>query len=229
MHTKSSQMSTGQAGMTEPLWQRRLAWLAGCSVLFYVSYSAANWLASLRAHVPEIVFAWEHSIPFLPWTVVPYWTTNFLVALSVFVCRGKTELDSHGRRLLTAQVLAVICFLAFPLHTFFTKPATNGVFGFMFAELSSFDRPFNQAPSLHVAMTVVVFDLYARVLPRQVFWPFAVWSLLIVLSTLTTWQHHFIDLPTGMLLGLFCLWLWPLQGGTRAARLWPLAPKALNN
>jgi len=82
--------------------------------------------------------------------------------------------------------------------------------------LGGFDKPFNQAPSLHVALTVVLFDLYARVLPRWALPVFAGWSVLVVVSTLTTWQHHFIDLPTGLLLGLFCLWLWPAHGGHRA-------------
>jgi hypothetical protein len=40
--------------MAERLWPRAIAWLAGCGALFYVSYPTANWLASLRAHVPVV-------------------------------------------------------------------------------------------------------------------------------------------------------------------------------
>ena len=40
------------------------------------------------------------------------------------------------------------------------------------------------------------------------------WSLLIGVSVLTTYQHHFIDIPTGALLGWCCIWLWPLRGDT---------------
>jgi protein-tyrosine phosphatase/membrane-associated phospholipid phosphatase len=207
--------------MTDRLWPRAIAWLAGCGAFFYVSYPTANWLASLRAHVPVVVFDWERAIPFLPWTIVPYWTTNLFYALSFFLCRDRAELDNHGRRLVTAQVVAVACFIAFPLQMSFAKPATGGMFGFLFEVLGGFDKPFNQAPSLHVALTVILFDLYARVLPRWALPIFAAWSVLVVVSTLTTWQHHFIDLPTGLLLGVLCLWLWPVQGDHRAT--WRLA------
>jgi membrane-associated phospholipid phosphatase len=213
------------------LWLRKLAWLVLGGTFFYISYDGTNWLTSLRTHVPVVMFNWERSIPFLPWTIVPYWTTNFLVALSVCCCRSKTELDNHVCRLLTAQLIAVACFLAFPLQESLAKPATSGFFGFLFTALSAVDKPFNQAPSLHVATTVIMFDLYARVLPRWTLPMVGGWSLLIVVSTLTAWQHHFIDVPTGALLGLFCLWLWPPHGGTRLVeaikRLRPIAARTL--
>lgn len=49
------------------------------------------------------------------------------------------------------------------------------------------------------------------------------WAALIAASVLTTYQHHFIDLPTGALVGLLCLWLWPDDGPAplAAARLAP--------
>jgi membrane-associated phospholipid phosphatase len=77
--------------------------------------------------------------------------------------------------------------------------------------------PFNQAPSLHIATTTILFDLYSRVLPRWTLPVTAVAALLVGASVLTTYQHHFIDVPTGFLLGLLCVWLWPPEGGTRLA------------
>src|SRR5262249_21642012 len=39
-------------------------------------------------------------------------------------------------------------------------------------------------------------------------------------SVLTTWQHHFIDIPTGALLGVLCVWLWPLERRIAMWRTW---------
>jgi hypothetical protein len=196
-------------------WRRATAWLAGLSVFFYASYSFSNWLASLRAGVPVVVYDWEHAIPFVAWMIIPYWSTNLLFAVSLFFCRSRTELDSHAKRLLTAQVVAVSCFILFPLRTSFPVPELDGIFGLFFAALGAFDLPYNQAPSLHIAVTTILFALYGKVLPRWAVPLFAAWSLLVVGSVLTTYQHHFVDIPTGLLLGLVCIWIWPPNGGNR--------------
>ncbi len=196
-------------------WRRATAWLAGLCVFFYASYSFSNWLASLRAGVPVVVYDWEHAIPFVAWMIIPYWSTNLLFAVSLFFCRSRTELDSHAKRLLTAQVVAVSCFILFPLRTSFPVPELDGIFGFFFAALGAVDLPYNQAPSLHIAVTTILFALYGKVLPRWAVPLFAAWSLLVVGSVLTTYQHHFVDIPTGLLLGLVCIWIWPPNGGNR--------------
>ena len=50
------------------------------------------------------------------------------------------------------------------------------------------------------------------IVPRWALWLLHPWFVLIGVSVLTTYQHHFIDIPTGALLGFFCLWLWPDRG-----------------
>lgn len=200
-------------------WRRAAVWLLTLSTVFYLSYGLANWLASRREEVPAIVFAWEHGIPFVAWTIVPYFSTHLFFALSFFVCRTEVELDSHARRLLSAQVIAVACFIAFPLRVSFARPEAIDGFGSLFDVLRLFDMPFNQAPSLHIATTTILFDLYARKLPRWTVPAIATWAVLVGASVLTTYQHHFIDIPTGFLLGLACMWMWPLDGGNRVAEI----------
>ena len=92
-------------------------------------YGLANWSAAQRADVPSLVFEWERAIPFWAWTIVPYWSIDVLYGLSLFVCATRRELDTHAKRLLTAQLVAVACFVALPLRFSFERPAADGVFG----------------------------------------------------------------------------------------------------
>jgi len=185
---------------------------------FFASYGFATWVSGLRVDVGVIVFSWERQIPFLPWTILPYWLIDLLYAISLFLCADRLRLDNHAKRLLAAQVIAVSCFLLFPLRFSFERGPVDGPFGWFFELLGSFDRPFNQAPSLHIALLVLLWVVYLRALPRAWRWPLHGLFALIGASVLTTWQHHFVDVPTGLWLGWFCLWLFPDDTASPLAR-----------
>ncbi|MBI2688479.1 MAG: phosphatase PAP2/dual specificity phosphatase family protein [Acidobacteria bacterium] len=182
--------------LLSPTNLRRVGWLAVLGPLFFVSYNFANaYAASREPFVPSIVFAWERFIPFLPWTIVPYWSSDLLYALSFWTCKTREGIDRLGQRLLLVQVISVAIFIAFPLKVTFPRLAVEGSFTQLFDVIRSFDQPYNQAPSLHVSL--------AFILSRQFRGPWwGLWFVLIALSTLTTYQHHFIDLPTGLWAGV---------------------------
>ena len=215
-----SASATGERATARP-WRRAIAWLLFLGPFFFATYGFATWLTGQRTGVGSVVFSWEHSIPFLPWTIVPYWVIDAIYAVSLFVCADRHELDVHAKRLLTAQVVAIAAFVLFPLKFSFARAETGGVFGDLFSLLRAFDHPFNQAPSLHIALLVILWALFARKLTGAGRVICDASLALVGVSVLTTWQHHFIDVPTGALLGFFCLWLWPQDQRTPwAAARW---------
>ena len=191
----------------------QLAALVVVAAIFYASYGATNALASARANVPEIYFAWERAVPFWAWSIVPYWSLNLLYALGFFLCRDGRELARYVTQLLAAQLIATLFFIIFPLQMSWEKPAVSGLSGFLFSSLAAFDLPFNQAPSLHIILCVVVGAFYLR--KARAVWlkaALVAWFALIGLSVLTTYQHHFIDIPTGLAAGCLVLLIRPLDG-----------------
>lgn len=202
-------------------WKRGLAWLMFLGPLFFLSYGFSNQWAASRAITDSMVFDWERHIPFAPWTIVPYWSIDLFYGLSFLLCRSSMQVDRHALRLLTAQLISVACFILFPLHFTFDRPTVDGFFGVMFDILMGFDQPYNQAPSLHISLLVILWVRFAASAhgPWRMF--VHLWSALICISVLTTYQHHFIDIPTGLLAGLICVWLWPDTGATPLAH-WQL-------
>jgi len=206
------------------LWKRAVVWLVLLAPFFFASYGFATWLTAQRDDVGTFVFAWETHMPFWAWTIIPYWSIDLLYGFSLLACLTRRQLDTHALRLFSAQLIAVSCFVLWPLRFTFERPELDGLFGWLFAVLAGFDKPFNQAPSLHIALLVVLwvcYDRYLRNFHQAWRWLLHGWFSLIGLSVLTTWQHHFIDLPTGALAGWFCVWLWPDQSRSplRSAKL----------
>lgn len=192
-------------------WKWGILCLVFLAPFFFLTYGYANHYASSLSIVPSIVFEWEKYIPLWAWTIVPYWSIDLFYGLSLLICWNKFELRQHVSRLFLAQIICISCFLLFPLKFSFDRPPLDGFFGLWFDALMGFDKPFNQMPSLHIVLLVILWDFYRRHVNGA--WKYGVdlWSFLIAISVLTTWQHHFIDIPTGILVGAICLWLFPIS------------------
>ncbi|QMT32174.1 phosphatase PAP2/dual specificity phosphatase family protein [Alysiella filiformis] len=179
-------------------------------VFFYATYGLANWLSAWRVPLTEITFAWEAYIPFIEISIVPYWSLNVLYVLAIFLCRNHDEQRHLVRQLLATQCVAILCFVLFPLQMSWQKPPTSGISGSLFATVALFDAPYNQAPSLHIMLAMVVGAFYWR--RFQAAWArklTVIWFSLIGISVLTTWQHHFIDVPTGIFVASWIMWWLP--------------------
>lgn len=194
-------------------WRNGFLWLLVLAPLFFILYGWANGYASLlpKESVGEIAYSWEKYIPFLPSTILPYWSIDVLYGLSLFLPMTKFAQRQHALRLLVATPIAVLLFLLFPLTFSTPKPECFGIWKSLFDALMGFDKPFNQSPSLHIILLVILWRIYLPHFNKTAKATWNVWCFLIGISVLTTFQHHFIDIPAGFLTGLIICYLFPLS------------------
>ncbi|WP_051304851.1 phosphatase PAP2/dual specificity phosphatase family protein [Chitinilyticum litopenaei] len=194
-------------------WGHALLWLAIAAPGFFLFYGQANaYAATLPADaVGNIAFAWERAlIPFWPWTIIPYWSIDLMYGVSILIGTTRLEIRTQACRLLLATALSSLCFVLWPLRFGWDRPEVAGLFGQLFAALGLFDKPFNQAPSLHIGLLFIIWLRFAAHLPARWLPLLHLWCVLIGLSVLTTWQHHVLDIPTGVAMGVLVCWLLPM-------------------
>ena len=196
------------AGRTD---RRLTAAAAVCSLLlsalFLAVYGGSNWIASQRADVGTWTFGWERQIPFWPLMIVPYLSIDLFFVATPFLCRDRDELRIFTWRIATAVLAAGVCFLLMPLRFAFERPVAEGWLGVVFQQFLALDRPFNQLPSLHVTLTVILVEAYRRHTRGVMQFAVTVWFVLIALSTVFVYQHHVIDVAGGLGLAVLVLYL----------------------
>lgn len=206
------------ARQATPSLHERLIQLALNGALFGIAYTLTN-LAAHQAHITRnVAMAWETSLPFAPWMIVPYMTSGLLFILSFLLARDRTSLMALSQRIAFATITACVIFAAWPLRFASPRPEIHAALpAWLYTQLAAMDLPYNQLPSLHVAYCVIFWPTLRRALngagARAAL---AVWLLLVAASTVFTWQHHVLDVAGGALLGALAVRLLPAQSAIAA-------------
>jgi membrane-associated phospholipid phosphatase len=181
-----------------------------CSVVFMMVYNYSAWHISKLENVPSFVFNFEKHIPFISWSIIPYMTSGLFFCSIFFFCKTKEQLTVLIKRMLFVTIIAGIGFLLFPLKFSLNKPEINSsVLGTPFQFLGIFDSPFNQAPSLHIAYAFIFWSVFRNLKRGRIF--LMIWLILLGISTLTTYQHHLIDILTGAILAHITFIIFPYR------------------
>jgi membrane-associated phospholipid phosphatase len=165
-----------------------------------IVYGATDYLTALRTLRVRVHFDWELTIPFVPAMTVFYLSIFPLLWLAPFTLRTRSELRALIGSLSRVTLFAGIGFLFLPAQLAYAPVEVPARWAGLYNLADALNLQYNVAPSLHVALTVVCVDAYARrasATVRLVLWA---WAAAIVLSTLLTHQHHLLDVVSGLLL-----------------------------
>ncbi|EIH42154.1 hypothetical protein EC970259_A0138 [Escherichia coli 99.0741] len=50
-----------------------IGWLMVLAPFFFLTYGMTNQFTAGRENISSLVFDWEHRIPLIPLTIIPYW------------------------------------------------------------------------------------------------------------------------------------------------------------
>lgn len=184
--------------------KERSVWVVYLGLLFFFLYGSANQFALLTSPHASIVFEWEKQIPFLDIFIIPYMSSDFMFIIALMISQTRFELKVLATRITFLILVSCLIFIFFPLSSSFSKP-DNVQFQFLFDVLKA-DLSFNQMPSLHISLAIVLFDAFLHTIKNKMINIFLfIWIIAICFSTLLVYQHHFIDIPTGALLAIITM------------------------
>lgn len=135
----------------------------------------------------------DRAIPFLPWTIVIYFSFYLLLLVAAWVSEAE-EFVRLFVALLAANLCCYLGFVAFTAH--YPRPALAEITPLwrpVYANMYGSDAPGNTFPSIHVASTMIVGLRLGR---RHLGW--MIWAVAIAVSTLTVKQHFLVDVVAGV-------------------------------
>lgn len=174
------------------------------TLVLYTGYQLSN-----RFHILDPRYLpltrLDNSIPFLIWTVWPYFLLIFMAFLPIYIK------DEHiFQRTMWAFIVGVCINIAIwiLIPTVYYRPElpdNTNFTTFAYTWLCSIDTPANCLPSGHITSPLIGSWALSKYLPKHRVWIWTSFALLS-LSIFTTKQHYTWDLPAGIItasIGIF--------------------------
>ena len=164
-------------------------------------------------------FIIDSFIPFIPAFVVAYFLYHAtLFTAGVLLCVYSSDnFKKYITSLLFSFLVALVFYLFFPVKMIKLPIETSDIFSRAVVFLRSFDSPYNVLPSLHAAWSTIILwygsrkEFVLKIFSKRQY-PFFVFCLFVLVvlfisSAVLIKQHYFIDIISGIFLGVFSVLL----------------------
>ena len=208
----------------QPHWRQRqnpsLFWYTLITLILAMAipYSIINQImGSLGRSVIDPITTVDSMIPFIGWTFLIYVSLYLYYPAAAWFGRDSEErireMFAFYQSLFTMTWVVFAVFIIFPTEIYIREDIPQsvlvgeGFWGFWYGDLMhKTDLPYNAWPSLHVTQSLLIVMLmrYWKIVEgwkEAALW--VAWVLLCV-SVMTTKQHFFFDLVTGIITGTIC-------------------------
>lgn len=186
-------------------------WKLIASLLLIPAILGTNLIYELLNHGPYRIFLrtpLDAALPVVPLFAIPYVSLIPYIGVSLiaFLFIRVRVYRSAAITMIIVWFVSYACF--FFLQSYIARPIIAGTdpFSAMVRGIYASDRPYNDFPSLHTSLSTIIAMHWWRV-DRRAGIAAAVWTALIVMSTVLIKQHYLADVAGGLAVGATGSWL----------------------
>ncbi len=194
-------------------------WWIVVNLLLIVAILGTNLIYDGLNHGPNRIFLrtpLDQALPVVPIFAIPYVSLIPYIGVSLLAF-----LFVRVRVYRSAAITMIIVWFVsyafyFFLQSYIDRPHITGTdpFSGMIRSIYASDQPYNDFPSLHTSLSTIIAIHWWR-LDRRIGIPAAIWTTLIVASTVLVKQHYLADVVGGLVLASCTSWL--VMRATRAS------------
>lgn len=174
-------------------------------IVWALCYFSINKFSEGRTtHV--LAFDFEESIPFIPFFVIFYIMTYFVVIMPYFVVKDIKDYRRTVLAYLFLIFISSVVYIMYPVKIIRPEIIKEGIFLNMVKWMYNTDKPYNLFPSLHVSLSALS-SLVCLKYNKKIGYFLIVLLFLISLSTLFVKQHYLVDIIFAVILAFFSYYL----------------------